>query len=566
MDEILDPIDHLVADELLGANHAASLFINYMTAAVRQGHLCIECNKGIFTPSPHSLWKENSGIIDHEQIAESLSYLPSQLIQNTSEQISKPVIKDQNRYYFQRWWMEETLLLVDFKKHLSSAPSIQVQNAIAPTLTLLQPEQLEAIRYACKHSLTFICGGPGTGKTYTAGHIIRTLWNSLPNNTRINFSFSFAAPTGKAASALQRSIRKATEDVEGFPEITATTIHQLLGKGKKNSSIHSFLASDFILIDECSMIDIEMMRTLFASVKPGNRLVMMGDPSQLPPVEAGGVWNDLIPSLEQAKKGPIYLNKCLRTELQTIVNFAAAVNHGNKERILELLHDDISHHNPFTGSAPQIYHALYEKLNKTFSAVDNDMDAEQLLHHFNYYRILSPLRRGLYGTYAINQALFARFEKSKNRSSTLKIPIMICKNDPTQNLFNGETGVLVVRQRNKDRYAPPYDVDDYAIFSGGANEVPRRIPALLLPPFEYGYCISVHKSQGSEFDHVLLLLPENSEQFGREMLYTAATRAKHSLEIWGSLETLASTLHNKSFRHSGIAARVNDTTCINTLI
>ena len=115
-------------------------------------------------------------------------------------------------------------------------------------------------------------------------------------------------------------------------------------------------------------------------------------------------------------------------------------------------------------------------------------------------------------------------------------------------LFNGEVGVLV---------SPPSSEQtangDYALFSNNSNGEVRKIPACLLPKYEYAYCLSVHKSQGSEFDRVLLLMPEGTEFFGREGLYTAVTRARKKLEIWGSHSTIAKTLQQHSFRQSGIS-------------
>ena len=158
---------------------------------------------------------------------------------------------------------------------------------------------------------------------------------------------------------------------------------------------------------------------------------------------------------------------------------------------------------------------IFELLDKTFPTFEGEFSDEKLFQSFNRYRILSPMRRGIYGTTALNQAILNHYETKAGYGSFMKIPIMINRNDYAQGLFNGETGILIKKRSNNDRYAPPFDEEDYALFPGESESTFRRVPALLLPPFEYGYCLSVHKSQGSEFDHVLLLLPEGSEQFGR---------------------------------------------------
>jgi len=127
----------------------------------------------------------------------------------------------------------------------------------------------------------------------------------------------------------------------------------------------------------------------------------------------------------------------------------------------------------------------------------------------------------------------------------------VSANDYRQELFNGETGVLIRRLPLQ-----PLDAEDYALFPSPAGEgLVRRIPALLLPKYELAYCLSVHKSQGSEFDHLVLVLPDGSEQFGREVFYTAVTRARKSIEIYGSEVVMLSTIRQQGVRLSGLLRR-----------
>jgi exodeoxyribonuclease V alpha subunit len=172
------------------------------------------------------------------------------------------------------------------------------------------------------------------------------------------------------------------------------------------------------------------------------------------------------------------------------------------------------------------------------------MEPREMMDAFNRFRILSPLRKGPHGVEAINEL----FLKKPSHAA----PIILTKNDRGLELFNGETGVLI----RKDLSKPHFQEGDYAIFPGDRPDAIKRVPAVLLPPFEYAYCLSVHKSQGSEFDHVLLMLLEGSENFGNQVLYTGVTRAKRKLEIWCSLATLKKTLSHKSQRLSGISERI----------
>ncbi len=172
----------------------------------------------------------------------------------------------------------------------------------------------------------------------------------------------------------------------------------------------------------------------------------------------------------------------------------------------------------------------------------DEQNPKELLEAFQRFRILTPLRKGPYGVETLNRTLVRHYLSKTDQ--WFVAPIMLVNNDYRLELWNGEVGILVRRKSEHIQEG------DFAIF-------PKRgkVPALLLPKYEYAYCLSVHKSQGSEFDHVLLLMPEGSEVFGRELLYTAATRARKKLEVWGSDEVLEKTINTQSHRLSGISHR-----------
>jgi exodeoxyribonuclease V alpha subunit len=153
--------------------------------------------------------------------------------------------------------------------------------------------------------------------------------------------------------------------------------------------------------------------------------------------------------------------------------------------------------------------------------------------------ILSPLREGPFGVNALNEQIFGRFYNRMKPHDLLAVPILITKTDYEAQLYNGETGILW-RTREKPLYAE---------FSH------RKIPAAALPPYELGYVLSVHKSQGSEFDHVVVAVPPGSEAFGREVLYTAVTRAKLSVTLCADAAVLQKTASQSSRRHSGLKIR-----------
>jgi exodeoxyribonuclease V alpha subunit len=542
---ILPYIDYALSQHLLKdipeANEAMACFLCHLSLASRSGHLCIMIDNGQVFPSPKELWPE----------IETNYALIHALIVEGSQQIapSTQIVREENRFYFQKYWSYETQFLHHFNILNTSKPSLQCDVAIVQSHLdklieekKLLNEQASAIKKACENCLTLICGGPGTGKTYTASYLIKIFFESLPEKQKQQCEIALAAPTGKAASNLQGSLGKLLNSIEGFKSITAKTLHNLLGlKGQRSAP--TYLTADLILIDESSMVDVKMMVHLFASIKPGARLILLGDKHQLPPVESGSLFADMIPLAS-----PANLIQCLRTELQEILELAHAVNSGNHSHALNLLNGSESmRNNSLSQNCKADLKAIVEYASPFYDYTD-EMEDEKLIEKFNRFRILSPLRKGPFGVDEVNAQIKRHLTGKYRKRSRMAAPIMILTNDARLGVFNGEVGLLVKHH--------PIDADfkkgDYALFPSYSGGLCRKFPAILLPKFEYAYCLSVHKSQGSEFDNLLLLLPEGSEIFGREVLYTAITRARKKIEIYSKEAVLQQTIERRSLRLSGI--------------
>jgi exodeoxyribonuclease V alpha subunit len=284
------------------------------------------------------------------------------------------------------------------------------------------------------------------------------------------------------------------------------TLHALLGlRGSADlQKAGPDLDAELILIDECSMLDAELFVHFLGRVRAGTRVVLMGDPDQLPPVEAGSLFADLVES--QAVPTTL-LTQCHRSEREEVLNLAAAIRHQRAEEVVARSRQDL------LGSG---------SLERLFQAVKGE--------DFSQFRILSTVRKGPFGVDAINQFLAARLRAPQ-------IPIMITRNDYRLGLSNGETGMLQ---------------GERAYFSDK-----EPIARAALPSFEYAYALSVHKSQGSEYKRVLFLLPPGSEVFGREVLYTGVTRARDNIELQASEETLRNTLKNGSRKLSSVRERIS---------
>lgn len=579
-EQYLGYVDFALANQLLDttATEAIAAFICHLSMSVRRGHICIRIEKDALLPHPADIWIPEEFQDRNPQSEDSFETLSLLIRQGAKEIIDTPlchlktenekdpitpVYHDGNRYYLQRYWSLETLCLNHLKRHFldeklfpeKNPPHHQIEEQVMSLSEQgkLLPEQAQAILKASKSLLTLITGGPGTGKTYTAGLLLRTIWNAIPVEEKNSFKIALAAPTGKAAANLEASIRQALASVTGFPPIAAQTLHQLLKIGKSGRPKQpEILMADLVLVDESSMIDVNLMRQLFQAIRPGARLVLLGDRHQLPSVEAGAIFADLISCFESSQHKHIAVAKlktCLRAELKGILDLAASVNEGNEQESISLLNGSsngirrINEKNGLSGKQRQkelVSHALPHF--PVITHFSEDQDPWSALKHFSRFRILTPMRKGFLGVESLNAAIFQIMQQKM----CCVFPIIVMENDYRLGLFNGEVGLLI-KENNQD----------FALFaSRESSEEVRRIPRILMPPFEYAYCLSIHKSQGSEFDHVLLLLPEGAQSFGREALYTGITRAKKQLEIWSADDTLKQMIGSVALRQSGIVERL----------
>jgi exodeoxyribonuclease V alpha subunit len=553
-------IDFAFSDFLL-KTYSASLELEplllHLSQAVRAGHLCIKVTEKDVFPKPENIWEiqENISLSTSEwQELETLIRLGAKIESKAlihslqdGETFTAPLCRFGSLFYLQKYWMYESICLEKFA-HLSQAkPNLQLNSSVIQTSIQqllsennLLPEQAQAIAQLDKQSLTLISGGPGTGKTYTAGLLVKVFWNSLSKEQKGKCRIALAAPTGKAAANLQQSLAKAVADLKDFCPIAATTLHTLLGLKSGEHTQISLISADLLIIDECSMIDIRLMSLLLQALKSGSRVIMLGDPFQLPPIGAGSFFADRV-SMGQPPQ-VIELKKCLRSELADIIDLAKEVKSGASQAALHLLNSEsLSFHPlPKDQTPTNLQQMLWEKA-WPYLAKGSELSSIDPIQQF---RILSPLRQGTLGVDKLNAFFYKEFVKKSRNQERLAIPILIVNNDAKKGLFNGDVGLLFKHQ--------PFDAEgrvqaeDYAIISG------KKLPALLLPRYEYAFCLSVHKSQGSEFDHVLLLLPDGSEHFGREMVYTGITRARKCLEIWSTPAIWEETIKQKSDRLSRI--------------
>ncbi|HEV8052687.1 MAG TPA: exodeoxyribonuclease V subunit alpha [Parachlamydiaceae bacterium] len=582
-------VDLALATHLLepNADESVAALVCHLSIASRLGHVCVAIEEGNITPSIETTWISNEAEYSNSMVKVDSRLLTQLIVQGSQkvpapfmwdvngpgDALNSPLIKNDKLFYLQRSWNLETFFLKNFANRFvqtMSTPQLADNGAQFPLDQIivdrevkvlvaegkLLKEQAAAVMMACRSSLTLITGGPGTGKTYTAGMLLRIIWGAVPASSSATFNIALAAPTGKAAANLEASINSAMKQLEGFQHIKAQTLHQLLGiKNNRVNQTPAVLGADLVLVDESSMIDIKMMGQLFAAIKPGARLILLGDRHQLPSVEAGSLFADLTSYFLSRSDGQVQvveLKTCLRTELKSIVDLADRIKSGNDDETLALLES----HAEGIGLVKFDEHlSIYEQKKHFLDYVIPRFpfftklpeDPSLLLEQFAKFRILTPMRNGPFGVDALNALIHQAMVGKMTQKGCFIVPIMVMQNDYRHGLFNGEVGLLVRETESGFALFPSRE-------PGGKM---RRIPSILMPRYEYAYCLSVHKSQGSEFEHVVLLLPEGTQGFGREALYTGVTRAKRRLEIWSKPHVLSQMMKLQALRQSGIVKRLS---------
>jgi exodeoxyribonuclease V alpha subunit len=505
---------------------AAYRFVSALLAVAKNGHLCLTIGKQI-VPDPETLFAPGEEV-DPELIRIGAARCPSELIADVSrEPPTKPICRDGDRYYLQKLWKCETMFKQHYRRLCGQSPEPWIDlcgiDQRMEGLSLTE-EQAAAVKASLESSLSIISGGPGTGKTYTAGVLLQVFWGCLPDDQRDKTRIVLAAPTGKAAQNLQKSFKRVEDSLPGVPPLKANTLHSVLGVGpNKLLDNPAYLSADVILVDECSMIDVQMMANLMASVRPGARLIMLGDSHQLPPVESGSLFSDMM----RSREGSVELTKCLRTESQGIIELSRAIHLGSESLPL----GNVNLLEFGTGSEWKVQKQIVDWACKHYPEFPAEkITPETLAKSLQAYSLLSPFRKGPLGIDELNEQIAMKLSHRR------AMPIIATKSHAGFGLSNGDAGLLIDGEK--------------AVFLNEEGGL-RTISKLLIPAYEYAFCLSVHKSQGSEFDRVTLLMPKGAEVFGREVFYTGVTRARKKLDIWGLDETLKTAVRKKNVRNSG---------------
>jgi exodeoxyribonuclease V alpha subunit len=464
--------------------------------------------------------------------------------------------------YLDRYWQQEQQVRREMDER-AARPAPPVDLASLPDLFGGPAPDLQrlATAVAAGRWVSVITGGPGTGKTHTVARLLRLLLDQPGPPPRI----ALAAPTGKAAARLQESVLEQAAAV-GLPrDLTAQTLHRLLGRRPGSGSrfrhdATNRLPFDVVVVDESSMVSLTMMARLLEALRPTARLVLVGDPDQLTPVDAGAVLSDLVhrpapagaadglptaaeddgadlddEDRRQLRNGVVRLRTSQRYG-PGIAGLAEAVRAGDADRVLELL-DGGAELRLESGTA-----ALEEQVRtvaEELRAAAEADDAERCLVLLGRHRLLCAHRHGPFGVAAWNERI-GRLTGATPGEWAPGLPLIVTANDYENKLWNGDTGVVV---RTADGLR--------AAFPRGSG--PDRVPLSRLSAVSSAHALTVHRSQGSQFEAVTVLLPPaTSPLLTRELLYTAVTRASRSVRVIGSEESVRAAVGRQVVRASGL--------------
>ena len=460
--------------------------------------------------------------------------------------------------YLDRYWIEECRVAADVRA-LSAARRDGPRGDLGRLFPPAYSEQQEAAEIALSRALTVLTGGPGTGKTTTVARLLALLAEQAELAGRPPLRIALAAPTGKAAARLLEAVRGEVDalgaaDIARLPALTATTLHRLLGSRPDTASRFRHnrdnrLPHDVIVVDETSMVSLTMMARLLEAVRPESRLILVGDPDQLASVEAGAVLADLVEGLSAGADSPVARLSTSHRFGASIGTLAQAIRMGDADAALDVLATGGDHIDWVQTEAPAetlrkvlVPHALALREAALLG------DAREALATLEQHRMLCAHRRGPHGVAYWNRQV----ERWLAEQTEMPVwapwypgrPVLVTANDYGLGLYNGDTGVAVLR-----------DGDLRAVMSGATG--PVELATGRLADVETMHAMTIHKSQGSQAAEVTVLLPpHDSRLLTRELLYTAVTRAREKVRLIGSAEQLRAAVERRAVRATGLSRRL----------
>ena len=592
-----------ITDVVFSASATSATFLDYLSVAIAvwapvNGHVCINLNnvrqqvRDELGSSHEHIDLQLQDQLDWRDPVEwrqhlSASPLVYEAQPNNLDHVdyTKPLVLFGNMLYLTRQWADEGLVAVALRTRLTATPTALPAQAQTWVSNIFEngPNDFQALAVyqALTHNTTVLLGGPGTGKTYTIAGMLHAFYcehaaNSAAGKTA-QLRVAIAAPTAKAARQVTASVGSSLK-LPNFPQTheelisnvtkTSSTIHRLLGwspgnRGRFAHHAQNFLPYDVVIIDEVSMVSLPLMARLLEALAPTTKLVLVGDPQQLKSVEAGAVLPDiaslhgdgtypitkLITNRRQAdESNPNKVNDI--GQLATNIS-EASLSQADADDVLKFIKD---HNNQITFIALPDSSANPSKSTKVLTQLDKHLqgyrdalhqaklgNTNEALAALSSVRMLCGHREGPYGVSTWNKLIADTLDIPTTRGA-IGQPLLNTRNDLRTGLVNGDTGI-VVNTPNGRR----------VVFS--TQE--QKFEPSALEDIEVAFATTIHKSQGSEYDTVVVVVPPvGSPLLRRELLYTAVTRARKHLVLIASEESITSAVMSTINRESGLAARV----------
>lgn len=581
----------LVSEESQNARLFALLMA--LSWAQRQGHSCLPLAK----IASHQLWQDRSADKQGYQFSDVQTL--EQDAQELIKQLPTPkALHFENNclYTMRSFKFEQDLITGIREKRLQVEQTREVSKSLKGHWARLFPSindkstidwQAIAVALATQSSFFVINGGPGTGKTYTMARLMV----ALQLNVEAPLNIGLCAPTGKAAQRLSESLQRNFTQLSALPELAvcieklptqAMTLHRLLGlrEGEVETryGIHRSLPYDVVIVDECSMLDLALFTRLMRAVAPTTQLILVGDANQLPAVELGAVFPNVIPpssnelsdnqigrikslgiywpDSDSQKTAESYAVELVQTqrfsgELQQFAEHihAACGNPSNAESAWRYL---VEHNNKTSLQlcAYQDFESqLQEWVEQYYVAIALATSPEEALTLAARFRVLTPLRAGQFGAEVLNQkieiAIKKRLKVATNTPFYHGQMIINLQNLPALGLFNGDVGVVWQQASGQLLFCFPSGKDGSLI----------QVDSYRISSVMSVYAMTIHKSQGSEFEHVGVVIPPVGGEvlLNNPLLYTAVTRSKRLVSVVADQSRFCQAITTPIDRWTGIS-------------